>query len=219
MEHTAIHMEHTATLARSNGDDAGGARTPLTPAERTAIGVVGSAVTVFGLYGWLTGSPNTVPYLFTVGALGAVVARLRRAALPAWLVSALAVLAVAHLAGGLVRVGDDVLYNASLHGALLRYDHFVHSSGVFVGTVMIWTVLVVPALPVPKRSSAVVVLAVLGGLGLGALNETIEFLSTTAHGASHVGGYTNTGWDLVSNVAGAVAAGLYLTRTHRASDA
>lgn len=211
-------MEHTATVRKSNGHDSGEARAPLTQAERAAIGVVAAAAVVFGLYGWLTGAPSTVAYLCTVGALGAVIAGLRRAALPNGLALALGALAVAHLAGGLVRVGDDVLYNASLRGPLLRYDHLVHSSGAFVGTVMIWTVLVAPAFPLPKRS-AVVVLAVLGGLGLGALNETIEFLSTTAHGGTHVGGYANTGWDLVSNVAGAVAAGFVLARTRDGSDA
>jgi hypothetical protein len=53
-----------------------------------------------------------------------------------------------------------------------------------------------------------VVLCVLGGLGLGALNELIEFLATLAHSGSHVGGYENTGWDLLSNLVGATAAGL-----------
>ena len=40
----------------------------------------------------------------------------------------------------------------------------------------------------------------------------IEFLLTMAHHGAHVGGYENTGWDLVSNLVGAVAAWRLLTR-------
>jgi hypothetical protein len=205
-------MDTIERPVESKGNEGGPARDRLTPAERSAIAVVAGALVCFSIYGEATGAPSTVAYLCTVAAVGAIVARLRRAALPAPLAAALAVLAVAHLAGGLVRVGHDVLYNASLWGAVLRYDHFVHASGVFVGTLVIWTLLVAPAVPVGRRSTAVVAVAVLGGLGLGALNETIEFLSTLARGGSHVGGYDNTGWDLVSNVAGAAGAGLFLVR-------
>lgn len=51
--------------------------------------------------------------------------------------------------------------------------------------------------------------AALMGMGLGAINEVIEFaiaMNVEGHG---VGGYVNTGWDLVCNMTGAVvAAGL-----------
>lgn len=185
---------------------------PLTPTESAAVTVAVLAVVGFGIFGEATAAPSTVAYVCTVAGLGALVGRLRRAPLPPALAMALAVLAVAHLAGGLVRVGDDVLYNASLRGALFRYDHLVHGSAVFVGTLLVWTLLVAPAVPASYRSTAAVVLAVLGGLALGGLNETIEFLTTTAHGGAHVGGYTNTGWDLVSNAVGAGAAGVFLVR-------
>ena len=49
-------------------------------------------------------------------------------------------------------------------------------------------------------------------LGLGALNETVEFLATLAHHGAHAGGYWNTGWDLVSNFTGVAAAGLVIAR-------
>ena len=63
------------------------------------------------------------------------------------------------------------------------------------------------------RGKGALLLVVLGGLGLGALNETIEFLTTTAHAGAHVGGYENTGWDLVSNVAGALMAAVAIRRS------
>ncbi|MBK5228543.1 MAG: hypothetical protein JJE05_08555 [Actinobacteria bacterium] len=46
------------------------------------------------------------------------------------------------------------------------------------------------------------------GLGFGAINETIEFLITLLPGDSNVGGFSNTGWDLVANTLGAATASL-----------
>lgn len=107
-------------------------------------------------------------------------------------------------------MNHDVLYNASLGGQLFRYDHLVHASGVAIGTLTLW-MLAVPA--GNGRDAIPVWVWMLGGLGLGALNETIEFLTTLANHGSHVGGYTNTGWDLVSNVVGAAGAGLCIARS------
>jgi len=184
-------------------------RAPFSRAERGALGVVVVALVGFGVYGRLTGAPSTVAYLGTVAAVGAVVGRCRRAPLPVPLAVALAGLALAHLAGGLVGVGHDVLYNASLGGPAFRYDHPVHAAGVFLGALAIWVLLVAPAVGSAQRRTGIA-MSVLGGLGLGALNETIEFLTTVAHAGAHVGGYANTGWDLVCNVIGAVAAGVVL---------
>jgi hypothetical protein len=43
-------------------------------------------------------------------------------------------------------------------------------------------------------------------MGLGALNEVIEFAVTLSVPETNVGGYINTGWDLVANSVGAVGA-------------
>jgi putative membrane protein len=184
----------------------------MSPAERTAVAILGAAAVGFGIYGYATGAKSTTGYLFSVALVGALVWRVRRAPLPDLLVIALAVDAAAHLAGGLVAVGDDVLYNASigpqlsaLHTHLVQYDHFVHAFGAFLATLTLWTLLAPPTADDADRRH-VMVLCVLGGLGIGALNEVIEFIATTAHSAAHIGGYNNTGWDLVSNTIGAFAA-------------
>jgi hypothetical protein len=143
--------------------------------------------------------------------------------LPGPLVIALAVDAVAHLAGGLVSVGNDVLYNAALgtrvaalHTHILQYDHFVHGFGAFIATLTIWTLLAPPtAADVDRRS--VMAMCVLAGLGVGAINEVVEFLATIFHSAAHIGGYDNTGWDLVSNTIGALAAIPLMHRVPRQS--
>ena len=161
-----------------------------------------------------TDAPSLVGYLFIVGGGLGLLLGLRRSPLPDAVATGLSVLAVAHLAGGLVRVGDDVLYNASPGVELLQYDHIVHSSGVFLGTIVVWLLLVRPVVGSVRGSQAVLV-CVLAGLGLGAVNELVEFLATLAHGGSHVGGYTNTGWDLVANAVGASVAGVWIARDGR----
>jgi hypothetical protein len=151
--------------------------------------------------------------LLTVSVMTAAVLALRRRVLPGPLAAALAVLTIVHLAGGLVHVGDDVLYNASPGMELFRYDHFAHALGIFLGTQMLWELLVRGAAK-PSGRGQLVAVSLLAGLGLGALNETVEFLATLAHAGNHVGGYRNTGWDLVANLVAGVAAGLVLHR-HR----
>ena len=181
----------------------------LGPTEGLALGIFVVATVGFGVYGWTTGAPSTVAYLFTVLAVATITVACWDGAAPRWVPVALAVLAAGHLAGGMVRVGNDVLYNASFGTPALRYDHLVHSSAVFLGTIVLWTMFIPPA-GRSARSPRLLAVCLLAGLGLGALNETIEFLTTLAHHGAHVGGYVNTGWDLVSNVAGAVGAGLYI---------
>jgi subtilase family serine protease len=185
----------------------------LASSERLAAAIVAAALVGFGAYGTMTGAPSTVAYLGTVVAVGGALLCLRRRPLPGPLPLALAGLTVAHLAGGLIRVGGGVLYNASPGTQALRYDHFVHAFGVLIGTVVLW-MLLAPDVG-PDRRRTLIALSLLAGLGLGAVNETIEFLTTIVHQGSHVGGYTNTGWDLVSNVVGAGAAGVLVDRRRK----
>ncbi len=191
-----------------------GPRPALTPAELTGLAAIAIAVAGFGLSGLLRDVPGTAEYVGTVSVLVTGVALLRRRPLPAPLVVAAAVAVVVHLAGGLVRVGDGVLYNASPGTEVLRYDHLAHALGIVVGTSLLWE-LFVRGSRAAAAGGQLVVLALLAGLGLGAVNETVEFLATQAHGGGHVGGYTNTGWDLVVNSGAGMAGGLLLERRRR----
>jgi len=50
----------------------------------------------------------------------------------------------------------------------------------------------------------------MAGLGVGALNEIIEFIIAQIVPETGVGGYLNTSLDLVSNLIGAILAMLYI---------
>jgi uncharacterized membrane protein YjdF len=174
----------------------------------------------FGVYGFAVGAPSTPAYELSVAALVVVVVMVRKAPLPGALVIALAVDALVHLAGGLVQVGGSGLYNvgigatsSSWHSRFLQYDHGAHAFGSFLGALALWVLLAPPA-PDAARRRELTVLCVLAGMGIGAFNELIEFIATLAHAGAHVGGYDNTGWDLVSNTVGALAAGVVIARHH-----
>lgn len=175
------------------------------------------AVAGFAVHGVINGVPGTLEYVVTVSVLVTLLFTLRTRAVPAPVALAAAASAVVHLAGGLVHVGDDVLYNTSPGTELLRYDHFGHALGIFVGARLVWELLVRDAFAVTGRGSLVAV-TVLAALGLGAVNEAVEFVATLTHGSSHVGGYTNTGWDLVTNTFAGLLAGLVIDRRRRRID-
>jgi putative membrane protein len=174
----------------------------------------------FCIWGFATGSPSTVGYLSSVLVIAAAIMCMRRSVLPDLLAIALAIAAMLSLAGGLINVGQGVLYNASvgpyigtLGTHILQYDHVVHGYVSFVIVFACWELLATPhAAPAHRRG--LVTLVVFAALGLGALNEMVEFVATLAHHGAHAGGYWNTGWDLMCNAIGAGAAGLVIARSN-----
>ena len=57
-----------------------------------------------------------------------------------------------------------------------------------------------------KPTPGMLCLCAAAGMGFGALNEIVEFFAVLMLPETNVGGYTNTGWDLVSNLVGATLA-------------
>lgn len=123
-----------------------------------------------------------------------------------------------HLAGGLLTVpeswpieGDNhVLYSLWLIPDYLKYDHMVHFYGFAVTTWLSWQTLcsiihsrfqrrLIPTL-------GLLIICATSSMGYGALNEVIEFVATLCLPETNVGGYDNTGWDLVANLLGATFA-------------
>jgi hypothetical protein len=120
---------------------------------------------------------------------------------------------LAHMAGGLVPLPagwpynppNAVLYSLWLIPEHLKYDQVVHAYGFGITTWVCWQGL--KAMTGAARPSfGMLVLAGAAALGFGALNEIIEFVATLTLPHTNVGGYVNTGWDLVSNLVGIVVA-------------
>lgn len=124
---------------------------------------------------------------------------------------------LAHMAGGLMPVpsswpvkGDThVLYNWWLVPGMLKYDQLIHAYGFGLVTWVCWQLLrgafAKRGIQV-KPSFGLVTLCVAGGMGFGAANEVVEFIATITLPGTNVGGYENTGWDLVANLVGCLIA-------------
>jgi len=188
-----------------------GRRAPLSSAERAAVALLASGVVTFSTYGALTGAPSLAGYLaIVVGGL-ALLVWLRRSPLPDALAIGLSLVALGHLAGGLIRVGDDVLYNASPGIALLQWDHVVHSCGVFVGTILVWLFILQPVTR-SLRTRDIVLVCVLAGLSAGFTNGSFAVLLTdlfpTRIRFTGVALVFNIGFTLFSGMAPLVATSL-----------
>ena len=177
-------------------------------------------------------NPEFVFYLvimcILIGATALVHFRIR---LPIGALWGLSLWGLAHMAGGLVAVpsswpshGDSsVLYNVWLVPGMLKYDQLVHAYGFGLMTWISWLGLryafrqrgidVVP-------TWGLLTLCVASGMGFGAANEVVEFIATITLPNTNVGGYENTGWDLVANfvgctIAAAIVWGWYQTNEIR----
>jgi len=142
----------------------------------------------------------------------------------------LSIWGLVHMLGGLTPVpgswpihGDNhVLYSLWLIPGRLKYDHVVHAYGFGVTTWVCWQGLRSSLQSADGRSISPtvgrMVLACAAGLGFGALNEVIEFAATLLVPETNVGGYLNTGWDLVANLVGCVVAATLIYLFDRPSD-
>ena len=118
--------------------------------------------------------------------------------------------ALMHMAGGGIPVGDGRLYDLILWPIsedypIFRYDQLVHIVGFGVATLAMYELLK-PLLKPLKGWTALSIVVVMAGLGVGALNEILEFSATVLVPETGVGGYVNTSLDLVADLVGAVVA-------------
>ena len=120
-----------------------------------------------------------------------------------------------HMAGGNIRVGDDILYGLQLIPVVLRYDQLVHAFGFGTATLVCHHLLKPYLRDGIDRWRALSILIVLMGSGLGAINEIIEFIAVKTLPETNVGGYDNTLWDLIFNLIGGLLAVAWLTVRRR----
>jgi uncharacterized membrane protein YjdF len=183
--------------------------------HRLVTVVVLTYLVALGGYGIATGSPLAVPYVVIVAVafVGLAVAddrfRFRRVVLVG-----LTLWGLGHLAGGIIELdgGERILYNAVL-ARWFHFDNIVHFVGFGTAGLALWEALRAKWLrEVEVGPVATVVFVALLGCGVGAVNEVLEFAYTLAVADSQVGGYQNTGRDLVANLLGGLTAGVYEVR-------
>ncbi|MHC5110201.1 MAG: DUF2238 domain-containing protein [Planctomycetota bacterium] len=147
-----------------------------------------------------------------------VILKQRQTRFPLLFLWGLALWGLLHMAGGNVWIGGTKLYDLtliSIVGApyhILGYDQVVHFIGFGVATCVCFHLLR-RQLAEPHsrpRGTSMSILVVLMGLGVGTVNELLEFLAVIVMPETGVGGYENTLMDMVFNLLGAVTALIFL---------
>jgi len=128
----------------------------------------------------------------------------------------LTIWSVMHMAGGGLFFGGTKLYEIILLPIvaepfnIFKYDQLVHAIGFGVATLLAFQ-LIKPLLRKNNRKwTALSIVIVMAGLGMGALNEILEFAVTVIAPSTGVGGYENTALDLVFNLFGAIVAMFFI---------
>ena len=131
-----------------------------------------------------------------------------------------------HMAGGLIHMPESltengsqpVLYSWWIIRDWLKYDQLVHTYGFGITTWVCWQILrsniIKQTGHTPEASYGLCILSAAGGMGFGALNEVVEFIATLTIPETNVGGYNNTGWDLVFNLIGCALAAIIIRQAH-----
>jgi uncharacterized membrane protein YjdF len=168
----------------------------------------------FVTLGVAVGSRLTVPYaVLVLAAACLVVVMSLRVNFSSAVLGGLAFWAFLHMAGGIVPVGGGrVLYNLWLVDRVFRYDHLVHVIGFGTGTIACWEALRPRLNPEVEITAGVAIVVALAGMGVGAINEVVEFVVDLILEETNVGGYANTGGDLIANTLGCSLAAVIVYR-------
>ena len=185
----------------------------LQSAERAVLAFTAIYVGGFFAYYMAIGNYEFIWYVATLVALsGLIVATRTKAALPPALLWALSFWGLVHMAGGGITVGNGVLYNyivvpLSDNGelSLLAFDQLVHFYGFAVTAWLLWHLLD-RHFEALRGTATIYIYPALASMGLGAVNELIEFTAVLSFPDTNVGGYYNTALDLAFNGLGAVTA-------------
>lgn len=174
-----------------------------------------------------TGNKEFIFYIVVmavlIGVMSLVHARVRLTAALLW---AFSIWGLLHMAGGLCPVPADwpyngdqaVLYSPWLIPQKLKYDQIVHAYGFGITTWLCWHIVSQvlrqqDGRPV-RPTLGILTLCGAAGMGFGALNEVIEFIAVLTLPNTNVGGYENTGWDLVANLVGVILAAIIIRWGH-----
>ena len=170
------------------------------------------ALAVFSVHFFIKGNYEFIIYIGVITFFLIIfIATNSKIYYPNALLWALTAWAVMHMAGGSIFINNVKLYEIILIPLsatipIFRYDQLVHIIGFATATATMFYILKPLLRPKLKGFWALSIIIVSAGLGVGAFNEILEFITSVIVPESDVGGYLNTSLDLVSNLIGAVLA-------------
>ncbi len=157
---------------------------------------------------------GVITFIFTL-----LYSTLDKTRIPASILAGISIWGLLHMMGGSIPTADGVLYNWKMYpffdggGELyiLKFDQFVH---LYLYAVVALLFLHLLRNYFANKHSQILIgfIAVMASMGIGAMNEIIEFIAVLSVPDNNVGGYINTALDIVFNFAGAFVAvvGFYL---------
>lgn len=172
-------------------------------------------------------SQGNKEFLFYGAVMGVLIAFVvavdARVRFPQYVLWLLAIWGMMHMFGGTLPIPagvtepgkGSVLYNLRPAPWLPKYDQVTHAFGFFSATVASWYAMQRASGGALRPRVGPLMGAALMGMGLGAVNEVVEFAAVLLIPDTNVGGYVNTGWDLVSNMVGAVCGAVVVWIVHR----
>lgn len=121
-----------------------------------------------------------------------------------------------HMSGGLLYFKDQKLYTIVLidlfkigNETVFRYDQLVHIVGFGIATYLVYE-LIRDYLNEKTNWKVLSMVLIFAGMGIGALNEILEFIAVVILPETGVGGYENTLLDLISNTIGAIIVVIFI---------
>lgn len=173
----------------------------------------------FAVFYTLTKDFEFLSYILVLVIVGAVVyLTLKKSKLDYLALWGLSIWGLLHLAGGGLRINGHTLYATQLieiisrpeisrHFFILKMDQLIHFYGFLVTAIIIYQLI---SNRYDKKASKglLIFLAFIGSMGLGALNEVIEFGAMLFFAQTGVGDSYNTGFDLIFNLGGALTGAL-----------
>lgn len=179
---------------------------------------------IFGTYYSSIGNYEFLWYIVVIVILGTVVVlNLRTGIFDSIILWLLSIWGLVHMIGGGVRIGGNAVYSLRLIDVIdkggqfyiLKMDQLIHFYGFFVCAILVYKLLRATGSDTLKSPKLMVFLSWIGSMGLGALNEVVEFLAFISLDKTGVGDVYNTGLDLVFNLLGALAGAFFAHKLYR----
>lgn len=176
-------------------------------------------VIIFGIYYLINKNYEFLWYIVILFVLIGLMSLLhKKYNFNSWILFGMSIWGLMHMAGGSIYINGVKLYGVilvplfseSITGTdIFRYDQLAHFYFYFVISFLIYYVLK-DYLKKDSNKFAVSVFLIFIAMGIGALNEILEFIPVLFLETTGVGDYFNTLWDIVFNTFGAIVAAIVI---------
>lgn len=128
-----------------------------------------------------------------------------------------------HMLAGGFRVNGTTLYSLRLIDIIdkgdqfyiLKMDQLIHLYGFLVAAILVYELIRTIGGDISKSPKLMVFISWLGSMGLGALNEMVEFIAFVSFTHTGVGDFYNINLDLIFNAIGALVGALVANKLYK----